>query len=436
NRADLENIMATTAAAEEAWDAYQALMALPRRDNLLPIPYAHLHRLTRLLASTRPRTRALLLRLLSVLSTLHVTGGCVRVWQWNALIDCAGKGWRKTRLEDFKAALDVYEDMISGRRPGAAFSRSEAALAMEREVFDDAHREEVRPDIITFTTLMNIAGRTLQENALRRASSMLEASGLAPNRITHLALIRYYTRKNQLSGVRTTLSRMRDEGFELGIDGLNACIWAYARNGRLDVSSAVYRILLHRVAPEDDLGQDDIDTAVKYLYTTEALSIPEGILPDATTYYTLIQCYSYHGDLVRSLQVFMDMVSLSTRSSLTDGTEETDLSSPTLPAFRAIFLGFARHGTPSPNTKGAELLSSRLKSSMWTSDNLHALFQSFLKLPHNVQPSERTIFWVLMAFATTSGHDARKLRKVWEQLEERFGGGWGGRLERFRQRIY
>jgi len=68
--------------------------------------------------------------------------------------------------------------------------------------------------------------------------------------------------------------------------------------------------------------------------------------------------------------------------------------------------------------------------------HLSSLFKSFMELPVEPRPSERTIYWILVAFAKTTGNDKGKLRKVWVQLEKKFGGGWGGRLQRFKQKIF
>ncbi|OBZ76535.1 hypothetical protein A0H81_04026 [Grifola frondosa] len=282
DRRSLHEIIATTNSSAEAWDAYEMLLSLPR-DGAgagLPIPFRYMHRLAHLLVATKPRTRALFLRLLSVLSHLHQWGGRVRLWQWNALIDCAGKGWRKTRVEDFKSALDVYHDMISRSAPGSAFSENEFAQSSDGQ---SAVGEFAEPDIFTYTTLVNIAGRTLNQATLRHATTMLNASGLSPNRITHLSLIRYFTRARQLSGVRATLSKMKEQGFEIGLDGFNACIWAYGRNGRLEVASTIYRVLRHNLLPETNTGEDDINAAIEYLYASEDITIPETLTPNAVT---------------------------------------------------------------------------------------------------------------------------------------------------------
>ncbi|KZT12781.1 uncharacterized protein LAESUDRAFT_808323 [Laetiporus sulphureus 93-53] len=436
---DLERIMATTSSGEEAWAAYQKLLASPHRTS--PIPYALLHRLARILASSRTRTRPLFLRLLSVLSTLHTSGGTVQLWDWNALIDCAGKGWRKTRLEDLQAALDVYRDMIAQNAPGATFSgQHRRPPSPSPSPGPNINRPAIKPDTVTLTTLVNIAGRTLDQSSLRYALKLFESSGLTRNRITYLALVRYFTRKNDLVGVRDTLHNMRGDGFELDIDGLNACIWAFARNGHMNLAGLVYRIIRHHHLPEDETEYNSIDAAKQQLARMEGITIPDDVKSDAITFYTLIQCYAYHGDLVQSLEVFRDMMLLNEKYNFSNDSHKPNPAfaeepSSTLPAFRAIFLGFARHGE-ARTLKEDQTLSRHLKRSQWTMANLDALFDSFLTLTHESKPSERTIYWILVAFKRLSGRDKPKLQRVWQKLEDKFGGGWGGRLERFRKRIH
>ncbi|KAI6047044.1 hypothetical protein EDC04DRAFT_579690 [Pisolithus marmoratus] len=96
-----------------AWKAYEGLITKYPYDPLQKpvIPYGHLHRLAGRLASVKPRTRTLYLQLSSVLATLRRTGGRVYIWEWNTLIDCAGKQWRKTSIADYRAALDILNDM-------------------------------------------------------------------------------------------------------------------------------------------------------------------------------------------------------------------------------------------------------------------------------------------------------------------------------------
>jgi len=437
SRAELEYVMDTTEEVEEAWEAYQRLFTMPLPEDTPSVRYyARLHRLARLLSKVKPRTRTLFLRLLSVLSTLYKSGGNVHTWEWNLLIDCAGKGWRKTRPEDFKAALDMYRDMIESKAPGSTFNG-------HRHVPEGGEGQKaVKPDIVTYTTLLHIAGRTLQHSIMRHARRILEASDIPPNRITYLSLIRYYARTNDLIGVRAILSKIREQGLELGLDGVNACVWAYARAGRLDIASLLYRVVRHNLIPEDEVGEHDIQAAIRQLTFTEGLEIPLTIKPDAITYYTLIQCHAYHGDLSRSLEVFREMMTVNEQlgfldQSLPDDDPSRTDKSPTLPAFRAIFLGFARHGgKDAALLKRAGPLTQRLVSPRWTMENLQALFDTFMRLPHDVRPSERTIFWILTAFDVLSGHADWKLRRVWEKLTERFGEYQGGRLERFRKRIY
>lgn len=435
----LDNLLKATSVTD-GWEAYHTLTVMfPHHIHHLSgvpkIPQRHLHHLARLLASTKPRTRTLFLRLSAVLTMLHRSGCRIYLWEWNALLDCAGKRWRKCSLEDYKAAVEVFNKMTipwPSDNPGG-----DENLAAEPDL------GYVQPDIITYTTLLSIAGRSLDPSAIRHASNLLRASGLPPNRITHLSLLYYYTRTKQLSGVRSTLQKMREQGFEPGLDGINACIWAYARNGHMDVASTIYRVLRHNLQPELDVGEYDIEATVKYLLDVEGIAIRDDIIPDEITYTSLIQAFAYHGQIMKALHVFVDMLSTPNRepkAPINQQTGEHSLYQPTLAAFRGIFLGFARHAQkPLPLRTTPGSLSERLRpvqKNDWNLENLHQVFKAFMNLPADVMPSERLIFWILVSFSKASGNDTGKLRKVFVQLEQRFGGGWGGRLDVLRKNIF
>jgi hypothetical protein len=72
----------------------------------------------------------------------------------------------------------------------------------------------------------------------------------------------------------------------------------------------------------------------------------------------------------------------------------------------------------------------------WSLENLSSLFDAFLALPGNIKPSQSTVSWIIVAFDKTSGRDKDMLRKVWIQLENKFGGPWKGRLWRLRARLF
>ena len=104
----------TTPSAQNAWHAYQELQERvkePESDFTVPL---NVHRrMAKLLTRVHPRTRELFLRLHSVLSSIRDADGLIRVYEWNALIACAGKTRRKTKLEDYKEALNVFGDMVA-----------------------------------------------------------------------------------------------------------------------------------------------------------------------------------------------------------------------------------------------------------------------------------------------------------------------------------
>lgn len=483
-RAELIDILARTSSLDDAWGAYHALLSLPPDPNTSAhaphIPHAHLHRLAQMLATTRPRTRTAFLRLLAVLSTLQRAGGHVRTFEWNALINYAGKGWRKLRAQDFQNAMDVYEDFEQRAPPGTALASWHGPPLADPDPGVDAGPElprEMRealgvpgaeaptePDIITYTTLVDVAARLGFTPALQHAMQLLKQSGLAPTRITHLALLRYFTRRNELSSVRDTLAKMRRAGHDIGLDGLNAVMWAFAYNRRLDVAGGIYRILRNGVVPESADAQKELEETRIRLEEIEGIAIPEGLIPDAITYTIFIQGLAYCGELGPALQVFIDMLTSRDQSAVkitspkdyTSGaspedhkaTPEPPNFTPTLPIFRALFIGFVRHGQPSVSAfqqADCPSLTTRLSAIRagadasaqdWNQDQLYLLFKSFLALPADARPSERVIYWVLIAFDKVSEHNEETLRTVYGLLERRFGGGWGGRIARFRGSIF
>ena len=441
-RKQLVDTLLATQSPSEGWEAYSALLHLPcpqRQDAGMPnIPFLHLHRLSRLLARSQPRTRDLFLRLLSVLRTIRDTGGTVHLDEWNALIHMAGRGWRKTRLEDFKVAMDVYHDMISCRSPGTALSGSTAPSSQDQP--PSQNPIIVAPDIVTYTTLLSVAGRTSHAPAVHHVTNLIKASGIPPNRFTHLTLLRFFARTNQLPGVYSTLLKMKEQGFELGLDGLNACLFAFSRNRRLDVAFMIYRVLRHRVVPE---SKDDIDRVTQHLSHAHDIDVPDDLAPDRITYITMIQNLAYNGYLVPALEVFADLLAfMDLRASSDDGA---DKFASLVPAFRGMFLGFARHGTSlrscdHPQVLARTRLEPSAEESAWTATNLDVLFRDYLALSSgSTRPGRGTLYWILVSFQKTSGGDMGKMREVWIQLEDKFPGPWAGpnhRLERLRRRIF
>lgn len=451
-RESLLHTMATTHLDTEAWDAYSNLLLIdvntegPTEELLVPRLY--LRRLSRLLARTRPKTRKVFLRQLSVLTAIRNSGGPIQLYEWNSLIDLSGKGWRQTRTQDFETALSIYKDMIHGKAPGSTL----ASRDLEEDEEDEYHGElaiPLKPDIYSHTTLISLAARTLDLDSLSHATKLLERSQLAPNRITHLAMLQYFTFTHDLAGVRSTLFKMRQQGFELGIDGINAVIWAYGNNDRIDIVMMIYRLLRHHVSPERHVGEDDIQAVITQLRDEEQIILDPAIKPNEITFTMMIQVMAYKGNLLATLTVFMDMVSsqnLEMGAPLIVDEEENlvpSVYSPTLPVFRAIFLGFARNALPPPK-KGYHVpervrLANPPGKPTWTLDNLQSLFDTFMGLPGRVQISQLTVYWIMKAFEVTSDNEAKLLRQVWKQLEDRFGGPWGmpgSRLYEMRMKLF
>jgi pentatricopeptide repeat protein len=207
----------------------------------------------------------------------------------------------------------------------------------------------------------------------------------------------------------------------------------------MDVAEAIYRLLRNNVVPEDpDPSEDGIEATARFLEESENIVVPPRMVPDKVTYTILIQCCAYQGDLTRTLQIFIDMLSSPDPVAIWRGEDGSSARFvPVLPIYRAIFLGFYRHGAdprrPASATNSRQFSTNKTP---WNADNLYAVYKSFLQLPRDQKPGDRVIYWLIMAFAKSTGYDTGKLRKVWKRLEKRFGNNWGLRLQRVRKSIY
>lgn len=443
-RLSLLHILSVTQDTNEAWDAYCGLLFSPSPPDLEgpKIPFAHLHRVARLLASTPTKTREVFLRLLSVLLTIQRFGGEIPVYHWNALMAAAGGGYRKTSVEQFKLVFDTFKDMVLPNAPGASYGEEhQPEVVLGR---GDLQGTPIEPDIYTYNTLISVAARTMDHVALRDATAALQNSGLSPDRISHLAMLKYFCGTKQSKGLRETLYKMRQQDLEIGLDGLNACIWGFARQGHLQVAADIYRVLRHHAIPEPD--ESVIQSVVQELAENENIVFQDEIIPNHITYTTMVQVMSYHGDLSAALNIFMDMLSsknMEVGAPLhkdENGKLAPSYYTPILPVFRAIFLGFARHGIP-PIKKGAPF-TKRLRTSgepLWTIENLSNIFDLFMDLPEGIDVKHQLVYWIMVAFAKTTNNNVALVRDRWEQIVAKFPGPWGGpdnRLQRLKANLY
>lgn len=448
------------------------------------LPSSTIIRFSALLARTRPRTRTLFQLLLNLLAILRAADVPLRSWQWNSLADFAGRGLRRTTLEDYRAVVAVVQDMNN-----------------------DPHGQS-KPDVVTFNTLLAAATRTREHRAVQHALSLMQASTVPPDRLTFLTLVPFYGRVGELSRARDALAAMVKEGWEVGVDGLTAAIWAWGQAGGydLEVAMGIYRALRRNVW---DGGASDRSHPTDALVDEQnpvlnipglAPPLPPSLIPNRITYTVLIQCLCYHGDLVRALQVYSAYLS-SPRELFQELATKRDYLSEeetTVVIFRAFFLGFVRHCSNSralsrrerslpprlhsPSPTDVSLLSrlrTRFKSpdsldtpslpaltaedtvqaildgkghiipthynppNPWTRPALLAVAESYLAALGTTTPHESGLWWLLRAAAGTAepGRESECVREMWERVKERWDGDvrWkralGGRTRRWLGRM-
>ncbi|KZO92162.1 hypothetical protein CALVIDRAFT_470145, partial [Calocera viscosa TUFC12733] len=392
---------------------------------------ATLHRIAEQLVKRKPRTREGFLRLLAVLNDLRKVGGEVRTYQWNALADFAGKGFRVSTVEDWGAALGVYKDMLEEWH---ARRKREAWLAAKREAAgttgDDPKNgrgdgedgaDIGSPDIITYNTLLSVAARTGDEGALTRAIRLLSPHPGGPEKmppadaLTLLSLIPHYTALGTPEQGAEVLRGVIALGKPLQIDAFNAVMWAYARNRQVDVAADVYAALrAHQAQPHGEAWKLTVPTWDQNpILSLPGLAMAPWLMPDEITYSLLIQQFCYDGRLNDALQAFRDMV-----------TPPAGFA-PSMTIFRAIFVGFARHaGDPNRLRSVSSLEEERARAERaiaWNLATLEQLFASFIKLEWDASPTSLVLYWILMGYAKATGNDWTRLLQVWETLEGKFG---------------
>ncbi|KAF5321028.1 hypothetical protein D9619_001091 [Psilocybe cf. subviscida] len=394
--------MGTTDSVDEGWDAYLYLVDVIHQnpvvqEQLFPhIKFAHLHRLCRLLATNVPKTHRQYLRLLSVMTYINYYGGPLQQFEFTALIDNAGKGWRRVHREDFAHARDVYNDLMQGRLPSISADLPQEYSTLRGVTFE--------PDVYSLSSLASQAARSLDLSAMRGVFKAFEKHGVVPNRITYLSQLKYYIDKRDLAGLRMSLQRMRSLNLEIGIEGLNHCMDGYSRLGRVEVSIMIYRLLRHNLTPETwEYGdEDEIDDVAAQL-GEEYIFVEADLVPDQITYRTAIQVMSYHGHFYLALEALLDMLSPAVESN---GV----VSEPGLVEYRSLFLGFSRHAAP----------SSMQSDSGWTLVNLREIFMKFLELPSDTQINHFTLQSIMTAFDKCTDHDDAELRIIWRRIHAAF----------------
>lgn len=410
-------ILGTTPTSDEAWNAYVYILDVISeyplvQEHVPQIPFSHLHRFCRVLSRARPKTHRQYLRLLSVMTYTKHCGGNLHQFEINALIDLAGKGLRKMQPETLESQLGVFTDVRAGQLPGASLYAPEEWQQPTGPAFE--------PDVVTLTSLITSAARGGNAITLRELVVLMNKLGLTPNRVTHIAMLAYYVNKDDFSGLRATLQRMRQLDLNLRVEGLNACMQAYSKLRKLTVVFMIYRLLRHNIVPEEYRGKNDIFEASAQL-EEEFIFVEADDLPDKVTYTMVIQIMAYHGQFRAAMEVFLDML-LRTQAEPSLDPESTDAPAaqddgdfqPTFAVYRGIFIGFCRHAVHPYEV-------ARRQADDWTLANLREIFQRFLTLPPDLHLTQAELWIVMFAFAKASDWDLAEMREAWTAMDMRFG---------------
>jgi len=391
---------------QHVWDSYVELKHLqsthPIVADIFPpsrTPSRLLWRLFYFISYSKPVTTHHYPRLLMLLQHLWDMQKYPALREWNMLMRLAADGQRGGGEAILQRCLGILNDYIQNARPGTTKGRE---LDMS-SVLDRSSPNQ--PDIYTYTILIHVATMTKNPAHVRDAISLLEKSGLQPTLVTHLTILNHCARTHDTSGMRDILRKIEASNMQLGVDGINTCIWAFALNGELELALAIYRVLRHQVRPDSD--PSTVTQLKERLRREHNINLADDVKPDHRTYVALIQAMSYHAQFNDAFAVFADFL---------DTHHRQRLSPTTGPAFRALFLGFSKFAVGR-----LELAVNRNHPhAQWNLANLRKVYRLFLKMPRDVVPSKSTIYWIMTSFDQAADHDIEVSREVWQELEERY----------------
>lgn len=424
----------------EAWEAFQRLLVLEleygphiysrkmRRPKFFNIKLleGYAQRLIQHRKHVGRRTRDGFLRLLSVLARLRRERArkgnipFLKTQEWTALIHLAGTGLKNASLEAYNASLDVFNDMMRCH-----------AEVVERGDHDLA--KLVGPNIVTYTTLLNIAYATRHHSAIKHAIELLNASTKDHNRITFLCSMRHRYMQEGMSGARSILLEMENRSLNIEIDAVNAVINCASMAGQISVVRSIYQALRENLAtmiaeennPHKVLNDLSASDSTPNITTVGVAGIrfPRTLVPDEITYNLVVQAFAYHGYINSALEVFTDMLSTERLPP------HSGFFQPSYVVFRAFFLGFSKHGTLTRKSyPPSQKLST--KETGWSWENLEIILSEFFKLSHNEVPhrlNERVVWWIMGSVRKTT-KDKQKIRDIWQKLNSRFSISKSGRL--------
>ncbi|KAG8952781.1 hypothetical protein FRC04_003705 [Tulasnella sp. 424] len=338
-----------------AWHIYEAQKNRIRKDGRRggrSVPTGLLHSLFALLAGAKPQTRLHYIRMKELAEVLRRRSpGSLREWEWNAMVNAAGRGFRKTTAEDYRAATGVVEEWEAEIRLLKDMGYPPATVSST----DGLEHAGFAPSITTYNILTSIAARTGSRSLYQDALHRLEQFTGTRDAVTHLARITHYRKNGQLDQIPPLLEEMTTAGWPLHTDGANAVIWAYASNGHLDTARQIYNIMIPNILsspqqhPPSTLPDPPVSPSNPILSIPSISKSLRHVPPDHRTYVMMLQAYSQAGQLASALDILQDYLTAisaadDSRTSLSKASFVRTGDKQMTAAFRGLFLGFIKHG--------------------------------------------------------------------------------------------
>jgi len=339
------------------------------------------------------KSEASMLRYLSLIDDMKISGLVVTRKQWNTAISFAGRCYRNVKNSDVQSAMFYWREM----------EKSAGVMATTT----------------TFNILFDIAVKsshpTMPDVILRE----MKARGLKMDRYTHVGMISYKGLCGDGAAVRRAYSKMVDDGQIIDTAVLNAVMSALVVAGEpqsaLQILHRMHRIMAKKGKTihmdwrrRKDLGQVlKRLTQIKRRFPVPLQFGEMRLAPDMISFSIFINYYCEEAADFEETCAMLDM--MGSCGFVPDRS-----------TYQSLFKGFVLHGN--------------LRYSPWTLDRLEIIYKDFIDV--KVKFGRDVVMWCLRAFVIKAGRE--KAESVWQTLSTRWSEDEleDDDLEYIRQRFY
>ncbi|BBN14786.1 protein MpPPR_35 [Marchantia polymorpha subsp. ruderalis] len=202
---------------------------------------------------------------------------------YNLMIHAYGKAGRVAKAHELYQEMKHLKLNISIVTYNTLIASQKNCRDAE-SIYRQMQAANVRPDVYTYTGLMNVYGKARRTEATQNLFDEMVACGIRPTRTTYNVLLDAYAKSKQVDQAEIVLKRMRKDKCTPTIHSFTTLVHAYALVGQMDKAEEIMRRMKS-----------------------------EGVAPNVFTFSTMMSGYAAAKDLVKMMKKFNDMKNVGLR---------------------------------------------------------------------------------------------------------------------------